>query len=154
MKKSPSKLVIDSSVVAKWFKSGEEFEKEGLRLRDDLLSSSVTALASELMQLEVCRALVKARYPTEKVEETYAALNEMHDLGFIKSVPIEKLDDEAKDLVIRLNLYVADSLVLAAAVVTSSDLLTEDRHLLKEEVKKMMRGKGLEVVRLRELYHK
>ena len=152
MKKSLSRVVTDSSVVVKWFKRGEEFEKEGLRVRDDLLSSSVTALTSELMQLEVCRALVKTRYPTEKIEEAYATPNEMHDLGFIKSVPIEKLGDEAKDFILRLNLYVADSLVLAVALVTSSDLLTEDRHLLNEEVKKMMRGKGLHVIRLKELY--
>ena len=152
MKKSPSRMVIDSSVVVKWFKRGETAEREGLKLRDEILSSSVSVLTTELLQLEVCRALVKAGYPSGKVEEAYAALDEMHNLGFMTSVPIAKLADQAKDLIVRLNLYVADSIVLAASILNSSDLLTEDRHLLKEEVKKLMKGKGLQVVRLQELY--
>jgi predicted nucleic acid-binding protein len=145
-------VVLDSSVVVKGFKKGEEFEGEALKLRHAVLSSTLTALASELIPLEVCRALVKVGYASEKVVEAYAALNEMDELGFLKSVSTSVVRHEAKDLIVKLNLYVADALSLATAVVNSSDLLTEDRHLLKEEVKKVMEKKGLKIIRLKEAY--
>ncbi len=94
-------------------KKGEEFEQEGLKLREDILSSTLDALTSELTRLEVCRALVKAGYPREKVEETFAALSEMESLGFVTPVPLATLANEAMNLIIALNLYAADSLVLA-----------------------------------------
>lgn|GEM_PF-616288 len=145
-------LALDSSVVVKWFKKGEAFEAEALRLRQDVLSSAVSAFASELMHLEVCRALVKVGYRPERVEEAYATLSEMAELGFLTLVSTGVLRTEAKDLIVELNLYVADALSLSAALVNSSDLLTEDKHLLKEEVKDLMKRKGLKIIRLDEAY--
>jgi len=145
-------LTLDSSVVVKWFKKGEPFEEEALRLRQGVLSSSVSVSASELMPLEVCRALVKVGYPSEKVGEAYAALREMSELGFLRSIPTAASRDKAKDLIVELNLYVADALSLASAVLSSSNLLTEDRHLLKKEVKRFMEKNGLKTIRLKEAY--
>ncbi len=76
----------------------------------------------------------------------------MEDLDFLRSVPIVKLRSEAKDLMVKLNLYVADALHLAVAAVNFSNLLTEDRHLLKREVKEFMRKKELKIIRLKEMY--
>ncbi|MEM3045014.1 MAG: type II toxin-antitoxin system VapC family toxin [Candidatus Bathyarchaeia archaeon] len=145
-------ITLDSSIVAKWFRSGEEFEEEALRLRREVLSSKVSASASELLPLEVCRALVKVGYPSGKIREAYATLSEMSELGFLELVPTAMLRDVAKDAMVELNLYVADALTLAAAIINSSDLLTEDRHLLKQEVKRFMGKKGLTVIPLKEIY--
>ncbi|MEM3608296.1 MAG: hypothetical protein QW238_05485 [Candidatus Bathyarchaeia archaeon] len=144
-------ITLDSSIVAKWFRSGEEFEEEALRLRREVLSSKVSASASELLPLEVCRALVKVGYPSGKIREAYATLIEMGELGFLELVPTAMLRDVAKDAMVELNLYVA-ALTLAAAIINSSDLLTEDRHLLKQEVKRFMGKKGLTVIPLKEIY--
>jgi len=145
-------FALDASVVAKWFKRGEEFEEEALRLRRDVLASTVNASVSELVPLEVCRALVKVGYPTAKVEEAYATLSEMGAFGFLKPIPTAALRDQARNLIVGLGLYVADALSLAAAVVDSSDLLTEDQHLLRQEVKELMEKQGLKVLRLKEAY--
>ncbi|MEM2122147.1 MAG: PIN domain-containing protein [Candidatus Bathyarchaeia archaeon] len=145
-------ITLDSSIVAKWFKKGEEFEEEALRLRRDVLSSRVNASASELLPLEVCRALVKAGYPPEKAHEAYATLSEMGELGFLELVPTAMLRDAANDAMVELSLYVADALTLASAIMNSSDLLTEDRHLLKREVKQFMEKRGLKVIRLKGIY--
>jgi len=147
-------LTLDSSVVVKWFKKGEPFEEEALRLRRDVLSSSVSFSASELMPLEVCRALVKVGYSHEKVREAYATLREMIELGFLKSISTAASRDRAKDLIVELNLYVADALNLASAVLSSSNLLTEDRHLLKKKVERFMEKNGLKNIRLKEAYPK
>jgi len=80
-------LALDSSIVVKWFKKGEEFEEEALRLRRLVLSSNVSVSTSELISLEVCRALAKVGYSREKVGEAYATLGEMSELGFLSSIP-------------------------------------------------------------------
>lgn len=137
--------------MVKWFKKGEEFEEEALGFRGEVLSSTIVTFSSELLPLEVCRALVKVGYPSEKVEEAYATLDEMAELGFLEFTSTAVLMKMAKDLIVRLNLHVADALSLATAIVKSSDLLTEDRHLLRKEVKKMMERRKLKVIRLGEL---
>jgi len=147
-------ILLDSSVVVKWFKEGEDYEEEALRLRHDVLSPTSSISASELMPLEVCRALIKVGYSSKKVEETYSTLAEMVETGFLKLIPTAGLMDEAKESIVKLNLYVADALSLAAAVANSSDLLTEDRHLLKKEVKETMERKGLKLLRLKDAYPK
>jgi predicted nucleic acid-binding protein len=147
-------ILLDSSVVVKWFKKGEEYEEEALRLRHDVLSPTSSMSASELMPLEVSRALIKAGYSSKKVVEAYATLAEMVEHGFLKLIPTAGLMDEAKESIVKLNLCVADALILAAAVADSSDLLTEDRHLLKKGVKETMERKGLKLLRLEDAYPK
>lgn len=138
--------------MVKWFKKGEQFEKEALQLRGDVLSSAIDALVPELMHLEVCRALVKVRYPYDKVEEAYVTLTEMTEPGFLRSVSTTVLKEKAKDLIMRQNLYVADALSLATAIVNYSNYLTEDKHLLKQKVNDIMKEQGLKIIRLSELY--
>jgi len=147
------KLALDSSVVVKWFKKGEEFELEALKLREEVLSSAVNVYACELMHLEVCRGLLKAGYPEQKIDEAYKALREMSDFGFIKLVPVTTLKDKAKELLVKLNLYVANAISLAVAFTHNLDLVTEDKHLMKREVKDSLEKEGLKTIRLEELYH-
>jgi predicted nucleic acid-binding protein len=147
-----NKFVIDSSVIVKWFKKGEEFEEEALRLRDDVLSTIINLTICELTPLEVCRALIKAGYSPEKVNEAYRILIEMIELGFLKIILIEKIRDLAKDLIIMLNLYVIDALILATAITNSLNLLTEDTHLLKREVKEFMKKRELKIINLKDFY--
>ena len=76
----------------------------------------------------------------------------MIELGFLKIILIEKIRDLAKDLIIMLNLYVIDALILATAITNSLNLLTEDTHLLKHEVKEFMKKKELKIINLKGLY--
>jgi predicted nucleic acid-binding protein len=144
-------FVLDSTVVVKWFKEGEEHEEEATELRKRILSSEVAAAASEVMPLEVCRALVKAGYDSARVRRAYATLTEMSELGFLKLVPASSTSSSASEGIIGLGLYVADALVLAAALSISADLVTEDKHLLKQSVHKRMSQGSLRVLRLRDL---
>jgi predicted nucleic acid-binding protein len=58
----PGRLVADSSVIVKLFKKGEAFEKEALKLQDDVIHSRITPVISEWALLEVVRGLKKASY--------------------------------------------------------------------------------------------
>jgi len=144
-------LALDSSVLVKWFKAGEEFEREALRLREGILSSAVEVQTCELALLEVCRGLVKAGYPVHKIDEAYLALKEMSEFGFLTLVPVSALKDKAKELLVKLNLYVADAMNLAVAVTGHLNLLTEDKHLFKQEVKDLFHEEGLKIIRLKDI---
>ena len=143
-------IALDASVVAKWFKKGEERESEALNLRDEILGSKVAALTSEWLILEVVRALVKVNYPKEKIEEAYSALREITFLGFIEAVPVGKTLDKAKEIEIALSLFASDSVYLATAIINNAALITEDKHLLKKEVAEYAQKEGIRIVSLRD----
>jgi predicted nucleic acid-binding protein len=56
-------FTVDSSVLVKWFKKGEEFDEEATRLREEVLNGSITLTVSEWTLLEVARALMKVDFP-------------------------------------------------------------------------------------------
>ena len=143
-------FVLDASVVAKWFKKGEEHESEALALRDEILGSRVKAFTSEWLVLEVVRALVKVHYPREKIEEAYSVLREITSLGFIEAVPIGLTLDKAKNIEIELSLFASDSVYLATAIVKKANLVTEDKHLLGKEVVEYARKEGVKIISLKE----
>jgi predicted nucleic acid-binding protein len=93
---------------------------------------------------------VKAGYDSARVRRAYATLTEMGELGFLKLVPASSTSSSASEGIIGLGLYVADALVLAAALSISADLVTEDKHLLKQSVRKRMSQGSLRVLRLRD----
>ncbi|MBS7638121.1 type II toxin-antitoxin system VapC family toxin [Candidatus Bathyarchaeota archaeon] len=145
------KVCVDSSVVVKWFKKGEEHEGEALRLRDESLSSKTYPIMCEWVYLEVVRALVKAGYPKGKIVEAYKILKEMAELGFIKTVPVQELLEKAKELEIELNLYASDAVNLATAIINSENMLTEDKHLLQDNVRIYVENLGLKIMSLKNL---
>ncbi|MBS7656218.1 PIN domain-containing protein [Candidatus Bathyarchaeota archaeon] len=145
-------LAVDSSIIVKWFKKGEEFEKEALKLRDDILKGTVTIVISEWIYLEVVRALVKSGFPDKKITQAYITLKDMVELGFIKAMPISNLLDKAKELEISLKLYAADAVNLAPSLIRSIDMLSEDKHLLRDSVKEFMKSFKLRILKLNEFY--
>mgnify|MGYP001026922826 CR=1 FL=1 len=51
-------ISVDASVIVKWFKKGEKYEQEALKLRDNVLSTAVSPILSEWVYLEVVRGFV------------------------------------------------------------------------------------------------
>lgn len=146
------RITLDSSVIVKWFKKGEEFEEEALKLRDDVLSGVVSPIISEWVYLEVIRALIKTGFPRVKVNEAYDTLRDMAEFGFIEVISVTSLLDKAKELMIELNLYASDAVNLSSALMSSTDILSEDKHLLRRPVRDFMRKAGLKVLRLTDIY--
>jgi len=143
-------LALDASVIAKWFRKGEEHEREALSLRDKILASQVQAVTSEWLLLEVVRALVEANYPKEKVEEAYFTLKEITSLGFIEAIPVGKTLDEAKDIEITLSLFASDAVYLATAIISHATLITEGKHMLNRNVKSYAQREGIKIISLKE----
>jgi len=149
---TPKTIGVDASVIAKWFKRGEDKEEQALKLRSEVLSGRTIAMSPELMPLEVCRALVKVGYPREKVAEAFTTLEDMNRLGFMEIVPVASNMQKAAELLHALNLYVIDAINLAASLSRSVDMITEDRHLRKKRVRLYAEKRGVRIVGLEDLH--
>lgn len=143
-------IALDSSVVVKWFKEGEDHEGEALELRDRILASSLKVSCSELLPLEVCRGLVKTGFPEDKVTEALSVLEEMAGSGFLRLVPLSQVAKGVGKLIIDLNLYVIDAITLSVSFDGHLDLVTEDRHLLKDKVVSLAKKNGVKLISLNE----
>ena len=142
----------DSSVLVKWFKKGEEKEELAIRLKDDVLDEKIILLCNEWVQLEIIRALTKANYSQNKIKETKEFLKDIELLGLIRFVKVSEVKDLALEIIYSLNLYAADAVVLATAIVNNVNLITEDSHLLKKRVMKYAKEHGVEIFTLDSYY--
>jgi len=152
--KRRSKVLVstDSSVLVKWFKKGEEKEELAIRLKDDVLDEKIILLCNEWVQLEIIRALTKANYSQNKIKETKEFLKDIELLGLIRFVKVSEVKDLALEIIYSLNLYAADAVVLATAIVNNVNLITEDSHLLKKRVMKYAKEHGVEIFTLDSYY--
>ncbi len=138
----------DSSVLVKWFKKGEEKEELAMRLKDDVLDERIILLCNEWVQLEIIRALTKANYSRDKINETRRFLEDIGSLGLIKFVRVSEVKELALEMIYSLNLYTADAVILATAIINNVDLLTEDSHLLKNRIIKYAEKHGVRIFTL------
>ncbi|MBS7651045.1 MAG: type II toxin-antitoxin system VapC family toxin [Candidatus Bathyarchaeia archaeon] len=143
------KISLDASIVVKWFKKGEAHERQALKVRDDIFTMKVHAIAPELLLLEVVRALVKIGYPKLKIEGAYSTLKEAASLNLIELAPMCGLLDKAKEVEVELSLSASDATYLAASIVHNADLLTEDKHLLGNHVLKYAEKDGIHILSLK-----
>mgnify|MGYP001138955208 CR=1 FL=1 len=136
--------------MVKWFKPGERFEMEALRLRDRSLVGELILIAPEWVLLEVTRGLAKAGYKEKASLEAWSSLTDMARVGVLSLLRVSELLQEARDAVIKIRLYASDAVALASAIRSQTPLVTDDRHLLNESVKKYALARSTEILRLSE----
>ena len=145
-------ICLDASVTVKWFKKGEKFEDEALELYDKIERFEVEVCASEWMVLEVVRGLVKAGASKKKVDDDFQSIMDLFNLNAIQRFSVLPVLSLAKNIEYELNLYAADAVHLATAVISgSSTLVSEDKHLNKKNVKDYAKKFGLEIKKLKEI---
>lgn len=131
MERAPQTLVVDASVVAKWFVPEEDSDK-AVRLRNRHVEGTLTLMAPDLLVYEVANAL--AYHP--EIEED--GLRE--DLEALFMIDIELVPPSTELMAsiaekARLNaVSVYDSSYLALAELTATNLVTADRKF-HEKVK-------------------
>lgn len=84
--------------------------------------------------------------------QAYNVLKEMANLGFIEVTPVYTLLEKARELIVELNLYASDAVNLAATLMKQVNLVSEDKHLLRETVKSYVGKFGIKIISLKELY--
>lgn len=145
---------IDASISVKWFKKGEMYEKEALDLLSKIKSFDLICIANEWLILETIRALVKANYSKEDIDDAYANLTELMKIDAIRKISVSEVLPLAKNLERDLELYSADAVHLATALATNSKILwSEDEHLQKKKVKDYVKKYGLMICSLEDISH-
>jgi len=124
-------VVVDASVAVKWFlpESGEAYAAEALALLDKYDEKEVGIVVPDLFYVEIASAIWKA-VRVGRVSRGFGdqALSLLTQREFI-TVPSMKLLDNAFQIATTHGRTVYDSLYVALAVQTNSQLITADERL-------------------------
>ncbi len=107
---------VDASVVVKWFHEGEEYREQALDIRNRIIDFDSEFVMSYYGLLEVIRAMVKNGFPKKVIEDSFESLNDLFEIGALKSVDLDEVIFLAKDVEIELNLYASDAVHIASAI--------------------------------------
>ena len=124
-------VVVDASVAVKWFlpENGEAYVAEALALLDKYDENEVGIVVPDLFYVEIASAIWKAvragRVSQEFGDQALALLTQRE----FATVPSLKLLDEAFQIATTHERSVYDSLYVALAVQTNSQLITADERL-------------------------
>ncbi len=133
MERDSQTVVVDASVVVKWFIPEADSEK-AIKLRDRHIEGSVTLMAPDLLVYEVVNAL--SCHPDVSVEEIREDVEALFMLDLDLIQPSSGFVASAAEGARGHSISVYDSSYLALAEATSSSLVTADRRL-RERVKKI-----------------
>jgi len=125
-----AKIVVDSSVLVKWFKTrDEELWKEARNLLAEIEAQLVQVHVPALLLYEVGNILLlKSRLGLAALEE---ALDRLERLPFVVAPPAAPLLRRAARLGRQLRLTFYDASFLALAVELDCPLITADRYLFE-----------------------
>ena len=135
MKGSSLTFLLDTSVIVKWFKDEENSDKARLIL-EWVRGEKVHLNLSTLVLTETIRGLKKASWSTEDIQTSLQMLNDIITLGKVDLVQVDEIvARNAQRLIIEYNLYSADSIHIASALLTAVDVfITADKHQQKKHV--------------------
>ena len=131
MERASQTLVVDASVVAKWFVPEKDTDK-AVKLRNRHIEGTLTLMAPDLIVYEVVNALA---YHPEVTDETLRENVEalfMIDLDLVS--PSTELMASIADTARRHAISAYDSSYLALAEATATNLVTADRRF-RDKVK-------------------
>jgi predicted nucleic acid-binding protein len=77
-----------ASIIVKWFHKGEAFDAESHVLLGQIIELKHDFVVNEWVLLEVVRAMVKAGYPKQKVNDAFDEIFEMMNIGALRKVPV------------------------------------------------------------------
>jgi predicted nucleic acid-binding protein len=126
-----TRLVVDASVAVKWCLPAQrgEFAAQAKELLDSYRRNEIRLLVPDLFWVELANALWKAARRTEiSADDAMSALSLVRDLE-IATVPSFDLFPQALQLALSHGRTVYDSLYVALAVQSKSELITADERL-------------------------
>jgi len=125
--------VVDASIVVKWVLSGEPYEENSVKLKQDYLAGTVNLSAPSIAVQEVANSLWKARTRgrilQEDAKEALKTLQDMrielHEFNWIEI-------SEALNIACKLNLAIYDSTYLLLSEKLKTQLVTANDQLYQK----------------------
>lgn len=125
-------IVIDSSVVVKWF-SQEEKTSEALALRNAHVEGQLTLLATPLLKCEVANALrYKPDYDTGRLTE---AINQLFKLHLTENPIDQQLLSRSGEIAYGCGVTIYDAIPVALALSKKTKCITADRETQYSKIK-------------------
>jgi predicted nucleic acid-binding protein len=122
-------LVLDTSVILKWFRQGEVLAAEALALREIYLSGQVTISVPTLLAYELANVLrYKKELTTEQIE---LAVQSLFDMGLHFLPPDATLTSRAVTLARSSGITVYDAAFVVLAEALSAGFVTADQRLVQ-----------------------
>jgi len=127
MERPEEVVVVDASVVAKWFVE-EEYSDEALRLRDDYIKRRVDIASTQLLPFEVLNSLrYNPEFGVEDLKRTAAALEGYRFWLFPLT---EDLAQRSVENALRHGITIYDASYISLAEVRGAILYTADERLM------------------------
>ncbi|MFZ3071871.1 MAG: type II toxin-antitoxin system VapC family toxin [Thermodesulfobacteriota bacterium] len=121
-------IVIDASVVLKWYLSDEEYGTRALDILDDHASDRITLHAPALLEFEVANGLVMAKRRARAGGDALKAMDGFANLG-IGLYPLSSLFQKVLDYSDKYNISAYDAAYVALADDLKTYVVTADKRL-------------------------
>lgn len=123
------KVVVDASVVVKWFVD-EVYSENARKLRDEYINGNLEILAPELMPYEVLNALKYTKLFDKRELVTVARSLTLY--GFRLFPLIGKLAERTVEIAMERDVTVYDASYVALAEEQNAKLYTADERLIEK----------------------
>ncbi|MBS7650267.1 type II toxin-antitoxin system VapC family toxin [Candidatus Bathyarchaeota archaeon] len=141
-------IVLDASVVAKWYIAEDAFEK-AIQIRDAYLSGKLSVYSPTLLIYEIGNILT--RHPSFTSEDSAAAFKSLLDLGLnLKDFTEPQILEKSFGISRQLQVTFYDATYVALAKEYDAKLITADEGL-HNRIKEYCNSQLLSEVKLEEL---
>jgi predicted nucleic acid-binding protein len=122
-------IVLDTSVVIKWFRQGEVLAEEALALRDAYLYGQIEVALPTLLAYELANVLrYKADMNTKQVQ---TAVRSLFDMGLAWVLPSSEMMERAVEIARTHNTTVYNATFAALAESVGATFVTADERLIR-----------------------
>jgi predicted nucleic acid-binding protein len=122
-------VVLDTSVVIKWFRQGEVLGEQALALRDAYLDGQIEVTIPSLLAYELANVLrYKADLTTEQVQ---VAVGSLFDMGLIWILPSSTVMGRTVEIARTYDTTVYDATFVALAESLGATFVTADERLVR-----------------------
>lgn len=123
------KVVVDASVVVKWFVDGV-YSANAVKLRDEYINGSFEIISPELMPYEVLNALKYSKLFNK--QELIMIAKALTLYGFRLFPLIGKLAERAAEIAVEKDITIYDASYIALAENQNAKLYTADEKLIEK----------------------
>jgi predicted nucleic acid-binding protein len=121
-------VVLDTSIIVKWFRQGEVLANRALLLRDAYLVGQIAISVPTLLAYELTNVLrYKNDLTTEQVQE---AVQSLFDMGLAWVAPSDALICRAVEIARTYETTVYDAAFIALAETSKAGFITADEQLV------------------------
>ena len=121
-------MIIDASVIAKWFLD-EKGTNVALKIREDYLNGKIDIEIPDLLIYEIANVL---RYKNFTAEEIKDAISSIFSMDFLIVTPTPSLINMASKIALTNDITIYDAVYVALSKYFGTPLITADKKLYEK----------------------